>query len=388
MLVRKKLKRRIQRLLKNEVMTKNQIIKKTLIKRKMETRERLMKLKLVLYIVLMGLVFKANGQVAHPPQNRGAEGMYYWNESLQKYVRAEEAQINYRQYLSKFPNGNIDVINYLTGKTFTKQSNGTGRDFTSILFVGMDAMSNNPFNHNPYPNATDYAGAPWDFPQNRLRMIWRTDNNIERTFFVWNVEFQPNGAAILSYFQEGENFNNNTVAQAGYISTSKFYLFKQDASQNRGLEAYLGGLPNGMLRLENDFVYNINGTNSSSTGTMVDANCIMSFTPVVNTVGGVKLSDVIVFDSYKLEGNSSLTFDKLGNKSYKFEVISQKIFGIGKEKSRKGTWSVSPSSKSITFKFDDGGEKTFLVTKIGEGYMTEFKDSSGAAFQLTKVQSN
>ena len=345
-------------------MTKNQIIKKTLIKRKMETRERLMKLKLVLYIVLMGLVFKANGQVAHPPQNRGAEGMYYWNESLQKYVRAEEAQINYRQYLSKFPNGNIDVINYLTGKTFTKQSNGTGRDFTSILFVGMD------------------------FPQNRLRMIWRTDNNIERTFFVWNVEFQPNGAAILSYFQEGENFNNNTVAQAGYISTSKFYLFKQDASQNRGLEAYLGGLPNGMLRLENDFVYNINGTNSSSTGTMVDANCIMSFTPVVNTVGGVKLSDVIVFDSYKLEGNSSLTFDKLGNKSYKFEVISQKIFGIGKEKSRKGTWSVSPSSKSITFKFDDGGEKTFLVTKIGEGYMTEFKDSSGAAFQLTKVQSN
>lgn len=134
----------------------------------------------------------------------------------------------------------------------------------------------------------------------------------------------------------------------------------------------------------------VNGGSSSSSsfGTEVDVNCIMTFMPVVNTQGGVKLADVILFDSYKLEGNSSLTFDKLGYKSYKFEVISQKIFGIGKEKSRKGTWSVSPTSQTITFKFDDGAEQTFLVTKIGEGYMTEFKDSSGAAFQLTKVQSN
>jgi hypothetical protein len=355
---------------------------------KMKTKMKLIKTKYVLFIILMGFVFKVNGQVAHPPQNRGADGMYYWNESLQKYVPAQQAQINYSQYYSMFPNGNNGVLNYLTGKTFTKKPNGTGNDFTSISFIGMDAMSDNPFNYNPYPNATDYAGAPWDFPQNRLRMIWKTDNNIERTFFVWNVEFQPNGAAILSYFQEGEKFNNNTVAQAGYISTDKFYLFKQNASQNRGIEAYLGGLPNGMLRLENDFVYNIYGTDGSSTGPEVDANCIMTFMPVVNTVGGVKLANVIVFDSYKLEGNSSLTFDKLGNKSYKFEVISQKIFGIGKEKSRRGTWSVTPTNKSITFKFDDGGKKTFLVTKIGEGYMTEFKDSSGAVFQLTKVQSN
>ena len=134
----------------------------------------------------------------------------------------------------------------------------------------------------------------------------------------------------------------------------------------------------------------INGgsSNSSTFGTEVDANCIMTFMPVVNTAGGVNLSDVIVFDSYKLEGNSLLTFDKLGFKSYKFEVISQKIFGIGKEKSRKGTYSVSPTSQTITFKFDDGAEKTFLVTKIREGYMTEFKDSSGAVFSLNKVQNN
>ncbi len=224
---------------------------------KKKTKMKSIKLIFVLCTVLTGFLFNVNGQVAHPPQNRGAEGMYYWNESLQKYTNPQEAQINYNQYYSMFPNGKTDVINYLTGKTFTKQPNGTGNDYTSLYFVGMDARSNNPFDYNPYQNAKDYAGAPWDFPQNRLRMILKTDNYNVDTFFVWKIEFQQNGAAILSYFLKGANFNNNTVAQAGYTSTSKLYLFKQNAGANRGIESYLGGLPNGSYRLENDFVYDV-----------------------------------------------------------------------------------------------------------------------------------
>ena len=220
--------------------------------------------KITLIIALITLFNSSfNAQVAHPPQNRGAEGMYYWNESLQRYVKPEEAQINYNQYYSMFRKGNISVVEYLTGKTFTKKSDGTGKDFTSMYFVGMDASSDKPFDYNPYPNARDYAGAPWNFPQNRLRMILRSDNNDVDTFFIWQVEFQQNGAAVLSYFRKGENFNNNTVAQAGYISTKKFYLFIQDATRNRGIESYLGYTPNGMYRIEENFIYNINPKSSS-----------------------------------------------------------------------------------------------------------------------------
>jgi hypothetical protein len=126
--------------------------------------------------------------------------------------------------------------------------------------------------------------------------------------------------------------------------------------------------------------------NSSSFGSEVDANCIMTFMPVINTKGGVNLGGLISLESYNLEANSLLTFDKLGYKSYKFEIVSKKIFG--KAKSKKGTWSVSPTSQTITFKFDDGEEKTFLVTQISDGFMYEFKDSSGTVFSLKKVQKN
>jgi hypothetical protein len=240
------------------------------------------KLKLILFIVFAGFTINVNAQVAHPPQNRGADGMYYWNESLQKYVKPGEAQINYNQYYSVFPNGKIDVLNYLTGKTFTKKPNGTGEDYTNMYFVGMDTASDKPFDYNPYPNAKDYAGAPWDFPQNRLRMILRNDNNNVDTFFIWQVEFQQNGAAVLSYFRKGENFANNTVAQEGYISTSKFYLFKQNANENRGIEAYLGGLPNGMYRIENDFVYDVK-SQSNSTSTVKATNKVTGDIPFYKT---------------------------------------------------------------------------------------------------------
>jgi hypothetical protein len=51
----------------------------------------------LLLILILGLN-SAKGQTPHPPINRGAEGMFYWNESLQKYVPVDQAQINFKQY--------------------------------------------------------------------------------------------------------------------------------------------------------------------------------------------------------------------------------------------------------------------------------------------------
>ena len=205
-------------------------------------------------------------QTAHPPQNRGAEGMYYWNESLQRYTPPGQAQIDYRKYYSMF-NGNSGVLEYLIGKTFTKKSYNSN-EFTKIQFIGMDAVSNNPFDYNPYPNAKDYAGAPWHFPQNRLRMLLSTENNQVDTFFIWQVVFQANGAARLTFYQNGTkefvgaHYQDNIVPIEESIG-NYWYLFKQDPSLNRGIESYLSDLPNGMFRIEENFYYDINNNQTS-----------------------------------------------------------------------------------------------------------------------------
>jgi hypothetical protein len=217
----------------------------------------------LLMIIILGLN-SAKGQTPHPPINRGAEGMYYWNESIQKYVPGEQAQIDFRQYYSMFPKGEIDVVNYLTGKTFKRILNVPKNEFDKCYFVGMDASSSTPFSYNPYPNATDYAGAPWEFPQNRLRMILSTVDNIVDTFFIWQVEFQPNGAAVLTYFRKGERSFTGGQSQFNESLGRKWYLFLQDPSLNRGLESYLSNLPNGMFREEENFAYIISNNKSNS----------------------------------------------------------------------------------------------------------------------------
>lgn len=212
-----------------------------------------MKLKFTLVIGLFVSILSLNAQVAHPPQNRGAEGMFYWNESLQKYVRSDEAQIDFSKYYSMFPKGNISVVSYLTGKTFKKRPNGTGTDYTSIYFVGMDSLTDKPFDYNPYPNAKDYAGSPIDFAPNRMKMLLKTDKNICDTFYVFDVSFQQNGAAIIKFY-----FRKGTYRYDKYwgAPVKSLYLFLQNADANGGIESYLGGTPNGMYRLENDYVYN------------------------------------------------------------------------------------------------------------------------------------
>jgi hypothetical protein len=226
-----------------------------------------------LFLLFFFLIFqcKVKSQTAHPPQNHGADGMYYWNESLQKYTPANQAQIDYRKYYSMF-NGNQSVIDYLTGKVFMKKSNGSN-EFVKIQFIGMDAISNKPFDYNPYPNATDYSGAPWHFPQNRFRMLLSTENNQVDTFFIWQVVFQANGAARLTFYRNGSkefvgaHYQDNIVPIEESIG-NYWYLFKQDPTLNRGIESYLSDLPNGMFRIEDNFYYNVNENTNSKTNSL------------------------------------------------------------------------------------------------------------------------
>jgi hypothetical protein len=92
------------------------------------------------WVYLVVFAFSAsllNAQESHPPQNRGIEGMFYWSESQNKYVRGEDAMINVNQYGSMWGASNTAVVNYLTGKVFTRKTNGKGNEYAKCEFVDL-----------------------------------------------------------------------------------------------------------------------------------------------------------------------------------------------------------------------------------------------------------
>lgn len=177
-------------------------------------------------------------------------------------------------------------------------------------------------------------------------------------------------------------FQNSSSKNRLYISTA---LNRSGWDNKDGAISTISG--NTMTYdIQNDFYLSpsrFDSRTSSSFGTDIDANCVMSFRQVLNTQAGVKLSDVIFTEVYKLESNSSLLYKNLNDKVYSLELVSKKLFG--KEKSRKGVWYVNVNNQTVVFKFDDGEKNEFLVTKIRDGYFYQFKDGAGTLYELSKV---
>ena len=82
------------------------------------------------------------------------------------------------------------------------------------------------------------------------------------------MAFQPNGAARLTFYRNGEAaFTGGHMEGVNQLEESigkYWYLFLQDPSLNRGLESYLSNLPNGMFREEENFAYIISNNVSNS----------------------------------------------------------------------------------------------------------------------------
>jgi hypothetical protein len=302
-----------------------------------------------------------NAQESHPPQNRGAEGMFYWSESQNKYVRGEDAMINVQQYGSMWGASNMAVVNYLTGKVFTRKTNGKGNEYAKCEFIGMDAPSTDPFNYNPYPNARDFAGNPWNFPQNRMRVILRTNDNQTDTCFVYEVQYLQNGAAKLTYFQKGG------------VNDRYWFLFKVDPSKNSGLESYLGYTENGFYKIEDNFLYGITFSEGTS---KIAPNCIISYKSAGKVdMSNFKLSEVLEENSVlQLEFNSTVGIDRLSNFEFNAQITSKKAMGFGKPKIVKGKWTVSSDKKSLNVTFDDGTKKSYTITKLNSGYIQEIQE--------------
>lgn len=312
-------------------------------------------------------------QEAHPPINKGAEGMFYWSESQQKYVRGTDAMIDVRQYGGMFGASNLQVVNFLTGKTFIRKTSGKPNEYAKCEFVGMDAMSTNPFNFNPYPNARDFAGNPWDFPQNRLRVILRTNDNQTDTCFVYEVEFLQNGAAKLNYFQKGG------------VKDYSWYLFKVDPAKNSGVESYLGFTPNGFYKLDENFIY---GLNFNGNSIEAKPNCIITFkTSNALNLSNFKLSEALE-DNFvlALEFNSTISLQNLVGIKFKAQVTSRKAIGIGKSKVVKGDWTITDDRKNLIVSLEDGTKKSFRISKINSGYIQEITDvGSERVYSLSQV---
>jgi hypothetical protein len=198
----------------------------------------------------------------------------------------------------------------------------------------------------------------------------------------------PYGLVNLKLINWGITTDNKNLFQN---SSSKNRLYISTALNRSGWDDKDGAIStisgNTMTyNIQDDFYLSpsrFDSKTSSSFGTDIDANCVMSFRQVLNTQAGVKLSDVIFTEVYKLESNSSLLYKNLNDKIYSLELVSKKLFG--KEKSRKGVWFVNVNNQTVVFKFDDGEKNEFLVTKIRDGYFYQFKDGAGTLYELAKV---
>lgn len=198
----------------------------------------------------------------------------------------------------------------------------------------------------------------------------------------------PYGLVNLKLINWGITTDNKNLFQN---SSSKNRLYISTALNRSGWDLKDGAISsisgNTMTyNIQEDFYLSpsrFDSKTSSSFGTDIDANCVMSFRQVLNAQAGVKLSDVIFTEVYKLEANSSLLYKNLGDKIYSFELVSKKLFG--KEKSRKGVWFVNLNNQTVVFKFDDGEKNEFLITKIRDGYFYQFKDGAGILYELAKV---
>lgn len=214
------------------------------------------------------------------------------------------------------------------------------------------------------------------------------DNPYEKGMSINSLSGSPVGYVQLKLINWGQKRNED----AGFMNTGSNRLYINTAINRAGWDNKDGAVntTSGETSTYNlPEVYYLCPTNNKPSsenltfGVDIDANCFMSFKPVVNPQAGVKLSDVISTEIYKLESNSKLDYKNLKDKLYSFELISKKLFG--KEKIRKGTWSINLNNQTVIFKFDDGENNEFLITKIRDGYFYQFKDKAGTMYEIAKV---
>jgi hypothetical protein len=158
------------------------------------------------------------------------------------------------------------VINFLDGKTFSYPEHrkyGVDYSAATLRFKGLEAPSNNPFSYNPYPNAKDFAGKVWDFPQNRY-IFTITSDDITREYCIYSMGFLENGSVSLEFRQivrrkskQGKWEENPQTGQKEYVekivdvvdfgNSSTYYLFtinNNGSYQNPVPKAALGQYPN------------------------------------------------------------------------------------------------------------------------------------------------
>ena len=114
------------------------------------------------------------------------------------------------------------VIQFLNGKTFTHpEYRKSGEDYSAqtLTFIGLEANSNSPFTYNPYPNATDFAGKVWDFPQNRY-LFKITSNGQSNEYCIYLMAFHQNGSVQLEFREIIRHKRKETKLE--YNPTTKF----------------------------------------------------------------------------------------------------------------------------------------------------------------------
>ena len=193
---------------------------------------------------------------------------------------------------------------------------------------------------------------------------------------TWGVTSDPNNPFINSS-NKNRLYINPAINRAGWDSKDGAILTASDRSTTYEIPENFYLSPSKK-----------DGNNSSGFGIDLDANCSMTFGPESTTKDNsvnIKLTEVLSSELLKLETNSTLSFDKLRDKTYKVEIITKKMLGFGKDKIKKGTWSTNPNNKTLSILLEYGEKREYLITDINEGYIYKFKDDSGKVYALKKV---